>query len=228
LGGDRRHGPRFRHRAAAAGVLALALAVSIAGCGQGSSSESSEPAASYSVKVTQAAFPTKQRLGETSLMRIGVRNTGHRTIPGLTVTVSIAGQAGQASSLPFGVRSSEPELAQPDRPVWVLSARYPRLLGSSISAGAETAGRKTFNFGPLKPGGTTDAVWKLSAVKTGTYTVLFKVGAGLGGQGKATASGGVAAGGSFHVNISDVPPNTIVTDSGKVVTIPSQRGNAPR
>jgi hypothetical protein len=155
-------------------------------------------------------------------MRIEVRNTGHRAVPGLTVTVSIAGRAGQDSSLPFTVRSSEPGLAQPDRPVWVLSARYPRLAGSSISAGAETADRKTFDFGPLKPGRTTTAIWKLSAVRAGAYTVIFKVGAGLGGQGRARTGGGVEPGGSFHVNISDVPPNTIVTDSGKVVTIPSR------
>lgn len=211
-----------------AGALAAALALSIAACGSGTSSESGERAASYRVKVVEASFPTKQSLGETSLMRIAVRNTGHRTVPGLVMTVSIGGKAGQDSSLPFAVRSSEPGLSQPDRPVWVLSARYPRLAGSSVSAGAETAGRKTFDFGPLKPGRTTTAIWKLSAVKAGTYTVLFKVGAGLGGQGKARTAGGVEPGGSFHVNISDVPPNTIVTDSGKVVTIPSRPGNAPR
>lgn len=204
--------------------------MTVAACGEDSSTTNSgEPGnnhASYRIRVVKAAFPAQQGLGQTSLMEIGVRNTGRKTIPGLAVTISIAGRAGQSSSLPFGVRSAEPGLAQPDRPVWVLSARYPRLAGSSISAGAETAGRKTFNFGTLKPGRTTAAVWKLSAVKAGSYTVLFKVGEGSGAR--TTTSGGVEPGGSFHVHITDVPPDTRVTDSGKVVTIPSRPGNTGR
>lgn len=228
LGGDRRHGPRSRIRATVAVLLTAALAMTVAACGEDSSTSSDSAArrANYRVKVVKAAFPTRQGLGQTSLMEIGVRNTGRGTIPGLAVTISIAGRAGQSSSLPFGIRSAEPGLAQPDRPVWVLSARYPRLAGSSISAGAETAGRKTFNFGPLKRGRTTTAVWKLSAVKAGSYTVLFRVGEGSGAR--TRTAGGVAPGGSFHVNITDVPPDTRVTDSGKVITIPSRAGNAGR
>ena len=65
-------------------------------------------------------------------------------------------------------------------------------------------------------------MWKLSAVKAGSYTVLFKVGEGSGAR--TRTAGGVAPGGSFHVNITDVPPDTRVTDSGKVVTIPSRAG----
>lgn len=228
LGGDRRYEPRSRLRTAVAGAALAAVAMSIAACGDGGSSEPREPTADYRVKVVKASFPTKQSLGQTSLMKIGVRNTGRRTIPGLTVTLSIAGKSGGESSLPFGVRSPEPGLAQPDRPVWVLSARYPRLAGSSISAGAESAARKTFDFGPLKAGRTTTAVWKVSAVKAGSYTVLFKVGAGLTGDATARTAGGVEPGGSFHVKIGDAPPNTIVTDSGDVVTIPSRHANSPR
>ena len=73
-------------------------------------------------------FPTDQQLGQTSLLRIGVRNTGKKTIPALTVTISIAGKEGETSSLPFGIRDPQPELAQPDRPVWVLAegCRRPR------------------------------------------------------------------------------------------------------
>ena len=80
---------------------------------------------------TEASFPTEQHLGQTSLMQLGVRNTGEKTVPALTVTISIAGEEGQTSSLPFGIRDPQPGLAQPDRPVWVLAAGYPRLAGSS-------------------------------------------------------------------------------------------------
>jgi hypothetical protein len=209
-------------RAAAAGAASAALVISLAACGGESSSNSSEASATYPVKVVTAAFPAVQRLGETSLMRIGVRNSGRRTVPALTVTISIAGRAGQTASLPFAIHDPEPGLAQPDRPVWVLAQHYPKLAGSSISAGAEGSARKTFDFGPLKPRATTEAVWKLSAVKAGQFTVLFTVGAGLGGKARAETTGGAEPGGSLTARISQAPPNVVVTDSGRVVTIPQK------
>ena len=105
-----------------------------AACGGESSSDANEPAGTYDVQVTDASFPTEQQLGQTSLLKLGVRNTGKKTLPALTVTVSIAGKEGQASSLPFGIRDPQTGLAQPDRPVWVLAAGYPRLAGSSSRA----------------------------------------------------------------------------------------------
>ncbi|HXV05523.1 MAG TPA: hypothetical protein VFP23_06415 [Solirubrobacterales bacterium] len=207
--------------AAAAALLPLSLTA----CGGSeASSDSGETAASYPVQVVGASFPARQRLGQTSLLRVGVRNSGRRTIPALTVTISIAGREGQASSLPFGIRSPQPGLARPDRPVWVLNAKYPRLAGASISAGAEGSAHKTFDFGPLKPGATTDVVWKLSAVRAGRYTLLFRVGAGLGGKARAVGAGGVAAGGSLTAQVSAVPPELTVSGSGKVVEIQKGKG----
>jgi hypothetical protein len=204
--------------------VAIALAASLAACGSEASSDV-EAAGTYPVEVVRARLPAEQRLGQTSLLRIGVRNAGRRTVPALTVTISIAGRAGRTSSLPFGFRDPEPGIAQPDRPVWVLAAHYPRLAGSRSSAGAEISARKTFDFGPLRPDATKEAVWKLSAVRAGRFTILFRVGAGLGGKAKAVTAGGVAPGGSLSARISAAPPNVVVTDSGKVVTIP---GRAPQ
>jgi hypothetical protein len=211
----------------ATAVVVAAMAVSAVACGSDSSSDANEPAGTYPVEVVTAEFPSKQRLGQTSLLRIGVRNTGEKTVPALTVTVSIAGKAGQNSSLPFGIRSPEPGLAQPDRPVWVLSEHYPRLVGSSERAGAENASANTFDFGPLKPDATTEAIWKLSAVKTGNFTLLYEIDASLSGAAKAETAGGTQPGGSFSTRISSVPPDTIVTDSGEVVTIPEKESNQP-
>ena len=165
------------------------LTVSIAACGSDeSSSGANETAGSYRVKVVTAEFPAKQRLGETTLLRLGVRNTGRKALPALTVTISVGGEEGRNSSLPFGYRDPSPGLAQPDRPVWALAAGYPKLNDSTERAGAESPSPKTFVFGPLKPGATTEAVWKLSAVKTGRYEIHYGVGAGLGGEAKAEAS----------------------------------------
>lgn len=197
----------------------MAVAAMLAACGGESSSDANEQSGTYKVDVTEASFPTKQHLGQTSLLQLGIRNTGKQTVPTLTVTITIAGKAGRNSSLPFGVRDPQPGLAQADRPIWVLSETYPRLVGSSEPGGATTSNRKTFSFGPLKPGQTTAAVWKLSAVKAGDYTLLYRVGTGLTSATKAETDGGVAPGGSFVTEITRDLPEVEVTDSGEVVEI---------
>jgi hypothetical protein len=197
----------------------VAVAALLGACGGEASSDSNERAGTYKMQVTTASFPTEQRLGQTSLLRIGIRNTGDKTVPALNVTIGVGGEQGANSSLPFGVRDPQPGLAQPDRPVWVLSATYPRLTGSSEPGGASTADPKTFAFGPLKPGETTQAVWKLSAVRAGSFDLHYRVNAGLGGQTKAVTRGGVAPGGSFAAVITAELPETEVTDSGEVVEI---------
>jgi hypothetical protein len=221
LGGYRTPARRTRRQALAAGVLAGALAISVAACGSSESSSDvgGEAEASYPVRIVTADFPTEQRLGETTLLRLGVRNAGKKTIPALTVTISVGGEEGRDSALPFGYRDPQPGIAQPDRPVWALAADYPKLNGSSERSGAETASPKTFDFGPLKAGKAAEVVWKLSAVKTGRYEVFYEVGGGLGGKAKAETAPGTAAGGSFVTRISEETPDTEVTDSGEVVEI---------
>lgn len=209
--------------------MAAVLTASIAACGgDESSSDASETAGTYPVKIVTAEFPPKQRLGETTLLRLGVRNSGRKPLPALTVTVSVGGEEGRDSSLPFGYRDPQPGLAQPDRPVWALAAGYPKVNGSAERAGAETSSPKTFDFGPLKPGASTEAVWKLSAVRTGNYEVFYEVGAGLGGTAKAETAPGTQAGGSFVTRITEVPPETVVTDSGEVVPAPKDPTKANR
>jgi hypothetical protein len=222
--GNRRERRRLRAGAWAAALAAAAVALLLSACGGGASSESNEAGGAYPVKIVRAEFPAKQRLGETSLMRIGVRNTGQKALPSLTINVSIGGRQGEDSALPFGYRDPEPGLAQPDRPVWVLSSGYPKVAGSSVRGPIEPALKKTFDFGPLKPGATTEAIWKLSAVKAGRFAVLYEIGAGLSGAGKAQTAGGSEAGGSFTARIGTAPPNTEVTDSGEVVEIEAGKG----
>jgi len=195
------------------------LATSLVACGDDSSSGEGEASGKYPVKVVTAEFPTEQKLGETVLLKLGVRNTGERAVPALTMTISVGGRAGRTSSLPFTIHDPQPGLAQPDRPVWVLAATYPRLVGSTEPGGAQSANQKTFNFGRLKPGETVEAVWKLSAVKEGRFPLLYSVDASLGGAAKAVTDGGARPGGSFAVEISSVPQDTEVTDSGQVVEI---------
>lgn len=218
MGGHYIHASHRRFRAGIVAALSAVLALSIAACGGDEpSSDANEAEGNYPAKVTEASFPTSQRLGQTSLMRLGVRNTGRETIPALTVNVSIAGKEGKGSTLPFGIRDPEPELAQPDRPVWVLAEHYPKFAGSDTPGGAETSNQKTYDFGRLKPGATANLVWKLSAVKSGRYTLVYVIDAGLGGKAKAETAAGVKPGGSFSVQISPAALDKEVTDSGEVV-----------
>jgi hypothetical protein len=200
-------------------LAALAVAALLGACGGDDSSASEEPSGTFHVKVTEAKFPALQRLGQTSLLQLAIRNTGERTIPGVAVSFTIAGERGESSSLPFGVNDPQPELAQPDRPIWVLSATYPRLQGSAKPGGTSTSSRKTFAFGELKPGKTVKAVWKLSAVRAGKFDLLYRIDAGLRGEAKVKTEGGVAPGGSFSTEITDRLPETEVTDSGEIVEI---------
>lgn len=217
-------------RAVAAGLAVCALALGLAACGDEESSDSgtAQASGSYEVRVVTAEFPERQRLGETTRLRLGVRNAGERAIPVLTTTLTIAGEEGRDSKLPFGFRDPQPDLAQPDRPVWVLSETYPRLVGSSDPAGAQTLNAKTFDFGRLEPGETVEAVWQLNAVKAGRFELLYEVGAGLDGNANAETPSGQEAGGSFAVRITDVPPETVVTDDGRVVPAPGRPTEANR
>jgi hypothetical protein len=217
LRGTGRHSRHARLQAIATGFAALAAAALLGACGGGSSDN--EPTGTFHVKVTEASFPTAQKLGQTALLKLTVRNTGKRAVPALAVTFTIAGKQGVDSSLPFGVRDPQPELAQPERPVWVLAQTYPRLHGSSKPGGASTSSPKTFSLGELKPGATTDAVWKLSAVRSGKYTLLYDIDAGLSGNARAKTVNGVKPGGSFTAEISERLPETEVTDNGEIVEV---------
>jgi hypothetical protein len=218
LGGFARQAARSRSRVLATGGLAMALALFAAGCGEGASSNGDDAAGDYLLKVTSAEFPTKQELGQTSLLRLGLRNTGRKTVPALSVSFTIAGRKGRASNLPFGIHDPQPELAQPDRPVWILAEHYPKFAGSSEPGGAEGSNAKTFDFGPLKPGTTANVLWKLSAVKSGSYVLTYTVGAGLMSASKATTAGGSTPGGSFTVRIVSRTPDKVVDGRGNVVS----------
>ncbi len=218
MGGHSRQASRNRRRAALAAALTVALALFLAACGdEESSSDANEPEGTYRVEVADAGFPAEQQLGQTYLMKLGVRNESDKTIPALTVNVSIKGKEGQTSTLPFAIHDPQPELAQPDRPVWVLAEHYPKFAGDPAPGGSEGSNEKTFDFGPLKAGKSADLVWKLSAVKAGKYALLYTIDAGLSGKAKAETRGGATPGGSFAVDISSAEYGTEVTGSGEVV-----------
>ena len=107
---------------------------------------------------------------------------------------------------------SRPGLANPNRPVWILEQDYPKFLEPGISpkelddeptAGAEAAQTNTFSFGALAPGDELTAVWRVTPVQGGTYTVNYEIAAGLTGKAQAVTADGSPAEGSFVVTIDD-------------------------
>ncbi len=204
-------------------IVPLALAVS--GCGDDKQrQDAAEPAAEFPVEVVAAKFPTEQRLAETRDLALEIENAGEEEIPDLAVTINTGDEG---SSGPFSVRSDQPGLADPNRPVWILENDYPKLvtaefpegdLDAAPSAGAEAVQTNTFSFGPLPSGESKDIVWRVTPVQAGTYTVRYELAAGLGGKAKAVTADGSPVEGEFVVTITDVPPQSRVNDAGEVVT----------
>jgi hypothetical protein len=223
---------RLRGSTVATGVALVALALGLAACGGGQRQDATEPSGNFATQVTKATFPRHQLLVHSANLQLGIKNVGNQTIPDLAVTIYTgkikagvtATGSGQGS---FNVRLDNPNLSNPNRPVWVLEKDYPRLLapGDSIndihsapSAGAVAAQTDTFQFGPVSPGGTKSIVWRVTPVHAGTFPVHYRVAAGLQGKARAVTRAGGPVEGDFMVTISSKPPRTCVNGAGQLVT----------
>jgi hypothetical protein len=206
-----------------AAVVIAGLAAGLAACGDDDRQDVDEPEGEFPVNVSEAKFPTNQRLADTSDLRVAIENIGEEQIPDLAVTIYTGDEKAGG---PFDIRSDQPGLADPNRPVWILASDYPKLLTPGLdpnelddapSAGAEAVQTDTFSFGPVAPGDTKDIVWRVTAVEAGTYTVHYEVAAGLQGKAKAVTGDGSPVEGEFVVTITDKPPQARVNDAGEVV-----------
>ena len=207
-------------------MAVCASAASLAACGGGERQDEDEPEGEFPVTVTDAQFPNRQRLAETTDLKLAVENTGNEQIPDLAVTIFLddgggavsSGAGGQGS---FSIRTEQPGLANPNRPVWILENKYPRLEGEEAPLGSSpgtTAPQNTIGFGPMAPGDTKEMVWRVTAVRGGTYTVNYEIAAGLQGKAEAVTADGSTPEGKFVVTISTKPPAASVDDQGHVVT----------
>jgi hypothetical protein len=204
-------------------IAALSLAVSA--CGDDPQrQDANEPEGDFPVAVNAAKFPTDQRLAQTSDLQLEIENTGSDQIPNLAVTIWTDDDRGGGS---FSVRSDQPGLSDPNRPVWILEENFPKLatnldesnydLDAAPSAGADVAQTDTFGFGPLEPGDTKDIVWRVTPVQAGTYTLHYELAAGLTGKAKAVAEDGSSpVEGEFVVTITDKPARATVAPNGDV------------
>jgi hypothetical protein len=199
-------------------LLLLAAVVGLSACGSEDPQDANEPEGEYEVEVTTSEFPTRQRLAQTSDLVLGVENTGDEALPELVFTVFTDEGLADGS---FSIRSDQPGLANPNRPVWILENKYPRFVGEPPPKGLSGGFRaqtNTFAFGPLEAGEEREVVWRLTPVQPGSYTLSYIVAAGLDGNAKAVTATGDEVEGEFVVKISDEPPRSRVNDAGDVVT----------
>jgi hypothetical protein len=192
-------------------VAALCL-LAVAGCGSGERQDENEPEGSFPVEVVRATFPEDQKLAKSSNMIVTVRNAGRDTIPNIVVTVN-----------GFDIRKTDPDLADPSRPVFALNGVQVEIAGfpeakDASPRGCDSAFVNTWACGPLRPNQQKTFRWSVTAVKAGEFKVDWRVAAGLDGKAKAVAAGGgPAPRGQFSGKISDAAPDVRVADDGKTI-----------
>jgi len=189
--------------AAAAAVLTLS-----AGCGGGTRQDAGEHEARYAVAVPSATFPAQQTLAQNVAMRITVRNIGTRTIPNVAATVEAAGTGTQAEA--FARVSDAANLASRSRPVWIINVG---------PFNGDTAYANTWALGPLGPNRTKTFVWHVTAVRRGSYTLVYRLSGSLTGRSQLRLRNGDVPHGSFTVQVSGRPGQVQVTPGGKIVPV---------
>lgn len=168
--------------------------------------------------MTRARFPTEQRLALTSDLVLGVENVGDEALPELAFTIETDDGDADGS---FQTQIGNPSASIPSRPVWILDNKYPRAIDQPPprgNSGGLRAQTNTFGFGPLDAGDERTVVWRLTAVKPGTYTLHYRVEAGLDGQARAVTADGGEVQGEFVVTVDEKAPKAKVNDEGQVVT----------
>lgn len=173
----------------------------VAGCGGGSRQDANEPEKTYTV-TTKASFPSKQSIVKPAVMTVQIHNESAATMPNVAVTVDS-----------FDYTSEYQDLAARKRPIWVIeqgpgAIADPPVQSVSVSppGGGQTAYVNTWALGPLGPGRTKTFVWRVTPVKAGTYTVHYRVAAGLAGRAKTRLVDGSIPHGQFTVTIAPRPP----------------------
>jgi hypothetical protein len=207
-------------------VAGVGVTLALSACGGGSSQAAHEPRGTFTVGVRTATFPAAQQLSKHSHLVIAVRNTGHKTIPDVAVTICNVTCAYPApkgegtSAAAFAATISQEYVANPSRPNWIVD-QPPGRCGYSCKNGgpgaAVTAYSNTWALGKLKPGHTARFVWAVTAVAAGRHTVAWQVAAGLNGKARAVLANGSAPHGTFNVHVSAAPPQTYVNNNGQIV-----------
>jgi hypothetical protein len=193
-----------------AGACALLGALGCASTPQ----DKGEPKGSFAMEVVKVSFPRLQSIARPSTLALQVRNAGTHTAPGVAVSIDS-----------FYYTENYPRLASSQRPVWVVEQGPGPHVSSPVESqaisppgGAESAYVNTWTLGTLAAGATRTFLWRVTPVKSGVYTVHFRVAAGLAG--KATAqlpSGGPVQGQLTAAITRQPPPRHVDPRTGRVL-----------
>ena len=186
-------------------MVSAVACLALAGCGN-DRQDADEPEGEFALEVVEASFPARQSTAQHATMRIAVRNIDDRDLPNLAVTIDTEAEGGGDTTGAFAMSATDPRLADPERPVWIVD-RGP--------SGGDNAATNTWAVGPVFPGQTREIEWRLTAVRPGNYTVNYSVSPGL--HGKAVPANGQDTTGSFEVEISDEPVPARGNGRGEVV-----------
>jgi hypothetical protein len=212
-------------RIAALACSLAGVSVLAAGCGgqttaSGGPQDENEPKGDFPVRVETATFPAAQSLAKDSSMRIVVVNAGQKDLPNVNVTV----KCGKGLGGSFMVKSDAPDLADPERPQFVVNTiptatqrQNPPLDPAPLER--SSAFVDTYPLGPLAPGKRATFVWNVTAVKAGPYKLCWKVNAGLYGKATATKASDskLPISGTFAGDVSNKAPKAKVANDGKTV-----------
>jgi hypothetical protein len=203
-------------------IVAATATVALSGCGGGTRQDASGPSGNFPVDVAAATFPASQRIAEHTHLVVAVRNSGTKTIPNVAVTITnpVSGTAADVFGYVVKTTGSTKGLASRSRPVWVIDQGPGACLYSCQyggAGGAITAYSGTWALGALKPGATATFNWGVTAVRSGTYQIEYRVAAGLNGKAEAVLSDGSRPVGTFKVTIHGAPEQSYVNNQGQVI-----------
>ena len=193
-------------------IACAACALLLPACGSAKKQDEDERAGNYEIELVDASFPDKQKLAKRSDLVIRVRNAGAVTAPNVAVTIKGLSE-----------RRANLELADPDRPIFVINGKPVEIGGlpearEDAPRGCDTAYVGTWACGPLKPGKERAFKFSVTAVVAGKYDISYRVAAGLDRKARAVASGGTRLAGNFKGEVSDAAPDVRVSDKdGKTI-----------
>jgi hypothetical protein len=185
------------------------------GCGGGERQDANETEADYDVEVVDTSFPKRQRLGQSSELKVTVRNADAEAIPNIALTID-----------GFSRRVDDADLADPNRPVFIIDGE-PRDFGGypdiklAAPSGGPTALVNTWALGRLKAGAQRTFRFEVTAVKAGPYEIAWRVNAGLQGKAKAIGADDAPPRGKFFGTVTDKPPASRVAADGVTVVSPT-------
>ena len=177
---------RVAWRRVALGAFCAGALIALGACGGAGKQDEGDPTGTFKVDVPRASFPGNQRLAQESTLEITVVNKDSREIPKLAVTVD-----------GFSQRRDDATLADPNRPIWLINE--PPL-------NADSALTNTWVLGPVASGQSRTFIWKVTPVRSGTYSIRYRVAAGLYGKAKVVdTTTGTIPKGSFIARVSRKP-----------------------